>query len=88
MLVAGEETNESLSTWPRAAAAQQSSEREGSERERETERGGKRHAVDGRGSRLCIDGGKKRTGFLWAVFSVSLRISFFFFLSLLIFYSY
>jgi hypothetical protein len=52
-LVAGEETKESLSTWPRAEAAQQSS---GSERvARETEGGGKkeseRKAADGRGSR-------------------------------------
>ena len=36
MLVAGEEANESLSTWPRAAAARQSpeSERVASERDR------------------------------------------------------
>ena len=51
MLVAGEETNESLSNWPRAAAAQQSSESERVARERQN-RGGKRgcrHAADGRG---------------------------------------
>ena len=41
MLVAGEETNESLSTWPRAAAAQQSSDSERVARERD-ERGAKR----------------------------------------------
>ena len=81
MLVAGEE---SLSTWPRAAAAaQQSSESERARREREREEGWLERdpAADGRGS---IDGGKKkRTGFLWAVFSVSLKkISVFFFLSL------
>ena len=39
MLVAGEETNESLSTWPRAAAAQQSSESERGSSERENEEG-------------------------------------------------
>jgi len=37
VLVDGEETRESLSTWPRAAAAQQSSESESRERERERE---------------------------------------------------
>jgi len=53
VLVAGEETNESLSNWPRAAAAQQSSESERVASERERQRGGKRDAdaADGRGSR-------------------------------------
>jgi len=52
VLVAGAETKESLSTWPRAAAAQSSGERE---RERERERGGgvgNRDAADGRGRRV------------------------------------
>jgi len=58
-LVAGEETKESLSTWPRAEAAQQSS---GSERvARETEGGGKKES-ERKGKQTA--GKKKRTGFL------------------------
>ena len=92
MLVAGEETNESLSTWPRAAAAQQSSESERVARERETERGGKRDAADGRRMQVMHRRRKPKNAraFLWAVFPVSLKIyvfSLFFFHSLLIFYS-
>ena len=98
MLVAGEETKESLSTWARAAAAaqQSSSEREGSERETG---GGKEEEVSGRkGSRRKgKQTAKKKThGPLVGRFSVSLKIcvflslpfKFLFFLSLLIFYSY
>jgi hypothetical protein len=48
VLVAGEETNKSLRTWLRAAAAvHQSSESERGARERQNTRG--RNAADGRG---------------------------------------
>jgi hypothetical protein len=53
VLVDGEETRESLSTWPRAAAAQQSSESESRERERERE-----EAEEGRGGRDAADDGR------------------------------
>jgi hypothetical protein len=82
VLVAGEETKESLSTWPRAAAAQQSSESERVARERDA--GGKKV---GSGRREA-DGGKKTHGLLVGRFSVSLKICvffLFFFFSLLFF---
>jgi len=90
VLFAGEETNESLSTRPRAAAAAQQSS--GSERvARERERGGKRDAADGRGMQVYAStAGEKKNAraSCGPFFSVSLKISvFFFFLSLLIFYS-
>jgi hypothetical protein len=89
VLVAGEETNESLSTctWLRAAAAHQSSESERGARQ--TERAGKKNAADLRTEGECagcIDGEKKkkRTGFLVGrVFfpTASLKISFFIYFS-------
>jgi hypothetical protein len=57
VLIAGEESKESLSTWPRAAAAQQSSGRERVARERETEGGRKE---EGSGQRKHVDGGQKK----------------------------
>ena len=80
MLVAGEETKESLSTWPRAAAAQQSSESERVARERDA--GGKKV---GSGRREA-DGGKKTHGLLVGRFSVSLKICVFFYFSFSPFY--
>ena len=72
-LVAGEETKESLSTWPSAAVAQQSSGSERVARERDRRREG------GRGKRTEgeADGGKKNAR----------EFVFFFSLSHLIFYS-
>jgi len=71
VLVAGgeRETKESLSTWARAEAAQQSSGSERVARERQKE-GRRRRPADGRQrTEGEADGGKKkRTGFLWAVF--------------------
>ena len=55
---AGEETKESLSTWPRAAAAQQSSGSERVARERETEGGGKEEEGSGRKGKQ-VTAGKK-----------------------------
>jgi hypothetical protein len=55
VLVAGEETNESLSTWPRAAAAQQSSE---SERERRTRREEGMQRTDGGNAGYASTAGK------------------------------
>ena len=84
MLVAGEETKDSLSAWPRAAAAaaaaQQASGSERVARERQEE-GRKRGARtdDGRGSRRRK---KKTHGLLVGRFSVSLKFVFFIFLSL------
>ena len=52
MLVAGEETKESLSTWPSAAVAQQSSGSERVARERQEE-GRRRREADGRGSKTA-----------------------------------
>ena len=83
VLVAGEETKESLSTWPRAAAAQQSSERVGRQRERENEEGRGMQRTEGE-----ADGEKKNArASCGPFFSFFENLCFFFFLSLLIFYS-
>jgi len=59
VLVAGEETKDRLSTWPRAAAAQQFSGSDGSERER----GGGGQRTEGE-----ADGEKKTHGLLCGPF--------------------
>ena len=74
MLVAGEETNASLRTWSRAAAAQQSSGSERVERKRDTERG---KEESGRMRQRTAK--KKRTGFLWGVFQFLSKFVFFYF---------
>jgi hypothetical protein len=88
VLVASEETNESLSTWPRAAAAQQSSEREGSEQARDRMR--REEGCSGRkGKQVMHRRWKKKThGLLVGRFFSFVENFFFkfFFLSLLIFY--
>jgi len=70
VLVAGEETNASLSTWSRAAAAQQSSGSERVERKKETERGGKEES--GQMTDEAADGEKKTHGLFVGRFSVFL----------------
>jgi hypothetical protein len=97
VLVAGEETNESLSTctWLRAAAAHQSSESERGARQ--TERAGKKNAADLRTEGECagcIDGEKKKKthglscgpGFFSHSFFEKFFFYLFFFLSLLIYF--
>ena len=86
MLVAGEGTNENLSTWPRAAAAQQSSESERVARERErrtrseegmqrTERGNGMQVMHRRREK------KNARASCGPFFSVSMKISVFFYFS-------
>jgi hypothetical protein len=93
VLVAGEEAKESLSTWPRAAAAaQQSSGRERVARERQKEGGRKE---EGSGQRKHVDGGQKKNNarrhglLVGRFFSFFENLCFFIFsfLFLLIFYS-
>jgi len=61
VLVAGEETNESLSNWPRAAAAQQSSESERVASERERDRTRREEACSRRKGKQVMHRRRKKT---------------------------